>query len=85
MHVLEQELAEQRALAHKLSRQLRADRPSIYGSIQQQCFQAELDYWVSKVARQRRAINHIQRKGWYPPAYVIHEQEEPCDLMEASA
>lgn len=35
----------------------------------------EMDYWVSKCHRQRMAINLIQRKGWYPPAYVI--QEEP--------
>jgi len=45
---------------------------------------AEVYYWIAKCQRQRRAINHIQRKGWYPPEYVIREEETPWELDQTA-
>lgn len=87
IHVLEQELAEQRALAFKLSGQLQIYHEGhhrLLGTMESRCHQRKLDYWQGKFARQRRAINHIQRRDWYPPACVIHEEDQWAPYEEVS-
>jgi hypothetical protein len=81
---LRAQLADARAQNYKLDSQLRAciRGNNEWGTVAQSLHNAELYYWIGKCQRQRQAINHIQRRGWYPPEYVIRE-EDPWGQLTA--
>lgn len=78
---LRQQLADCRSRNWSLDTQLKVLRGQTRTYTVQE---AELGYWISKCHRQRLAINQIQRKGWYPPEYVIHEEDPFGPLREVA-
>jgi hypothetical protein len=82
---LRRQLTEAQALSSKLHRQLWSlDKGEVARAIQAAA-EREITYWVGKCYRQRLAINHIQRKGWFPPEYIIKEEDLFSPLGEEEA